>query len=72
MIVSCYVTVDEGGNYVTWHELNVFVKIKKITNAQSVSLRVAAPYSQGKTGGREGGEGTATRRLAVSVSKREF
>ena len=68
MIVSCYVTVDEGGNYVTWHELNVFVKIKKITNPQSVSLRVAAPYSRGKTGG----EGTATRRLAVSVSKREF
>ena len=39
MKVSCYVTVDDGGNYVTFHELNI--RIKTITNAQldSVSNR---------------------------------
>ena len=38
---SCYVTVDDGGNYVTFHELNIPIKIKTITKAQldSVSNR---------------------------------
>ena len=33
--------VDDGGNYVTFHELNVRIKIKTITKAQldSVSNR---------------------------------
>ena len=41
MKVSCYVTVDDGSNYVMFHKLNVHVKIKKITKAQldSVSNR---------------------------------
>ena len=34
--VGCYVTVDDGGNYVTFHELNVRIKIKTITKAQLV------------------------------------
>ena len=38
MKVGCYVTVDDNGNYVTFHKLNVRVKIKEITNAQSDSL----------------------------------
>ena len=29
MKFGCYVTVDDGGNYVTFHELNVRIKIKK-------------------------------------------
>ena len=39
--VGCYVTVDDGGNYVTFHELNVRIKIKTITKVQfdSVSNR---------------------------------
>ena len=39
--VGCYVTVDDGSNYVTFHELNVRIKIKTITKAQldSVSNR---------------------------------
>ena len=38
---DCYVTVNDGGNYVTFHELNVRIKIKTITKAQfdSVSNR---------------------------------
>ena len=32
--MGCYVTVGDGGNYVTFHELNVHIKIKKI-KAQS-------------------------------------
>ena len=41
MKVGCYVTVDDGGNYVTFHGLNVRIKIKTITKAQldSVSNR---------------------------------
>ena len=41
MKVGCYVTVDDGGNYVTFHGLNVGIKIKTITKAQldSVSNR---------------------------------
>ena len=41
MKVGCYVTVDDSGNYVTFHELNVRIKIKTITKAQfdSVSNR---------------------------------
>ena len=34
MKFGCYVTVDDGGNYVTFHELNVRIKIKTITKAQ--------------------------------------
>ena len=41
MKVGCYVTVDDGDNYVMFHGLNVRVKIKTITKAQldSVSNR---------------------------------
>ena len=41
MKVGCYVTVDDGGNYVTFHGLNVRIKIKTITKAKldSVSNR---------------------------------
>ena len=41
MKVGCYVTVDDGDNYVTFHGLNVGIKIKTITKAQfgSVSNR---------------------------------
>ena len=34
MKVGCYVTVDDCANYVTFHELNVRIKIKTITKAQ--------------------------------------
>ena len=34
MKVGCYVTVDDGDNYVTFHGLNVRIKIKTITKAQ--------------------------------------
>ena len=37
MKVGCYVTVDDGDNYVTFHRLNVRVKIKTIG---SLSTRV--------------------------------
>ena len=33
-----YVTVDDGDNYVTFHGLNVRIKIKTITKAQLVSV----------------------------------
>ena len=41
MKVGCYVTVDDGDNHVTFHGLNVRIKIKTITKAQldSVSNR---------------------------------
>ena len=39
----CY--VDDGGNYVTFHELNVRVKIKKITKAKSDSVSNRQFYS---------------------------
>ena len=41
MKVGCYVTVDDGDNYVTFHGLNVRIKIKTITKTQldSVSNR---------------------------------
>ena len=41
MKVGCYVTVDDGDSYVTFHGLNVRIKIKTITKAQfdSVSNR---------------------------------
>ena len=41
MKVGCYVTVDDGSNYVTFHELSILIKIKKIATAQldSVSNR---------------------------------
>ena len=41
MKVGGYVTVDDGGNYVTFHGLNVRIKIKTIKKAQldSVSNR---------------------------------
>ena len=29
MKFGCYVTVDDSGNYVMFHELNVRIKIKK-------------------------------------------
>ena len=41
MKVSCYVTVDDRGNYVTFHELNIRIKINKITKAQSDSTSVS-------------------------------
>ena len=41
MKVGSYVIVDDAGNYVTFHELNIRIKIKTITKAQldSVSNR---------------------------------
>ena len=36
--VGCYVTVDDGSNYVTFHELNVRIKIKTISKAQLDSV----------------------------------
>ena len=41
MKVGCYVTEDDGGNSVTFHELNDRIKIKTMTKAQldSVSNR---------------------------------
>ena len=33
MEVGCYVTVNDGGNYVTFHELNVRKKIKTIAKS---------------------------------------
>ena len=38
MKVGCYVTVDDSGNYVTFHGLNVHIKIKTITKAQLDSV----------------------------------
>ena len=38
MKVSCYVTVDDGDNYVTFYELNIRIKIKTITKAQLGSV----------------------------------
>ena len=29
MKFSCYVIVDDGGNYAMFHELNIRIKIKK-------------------------------------------
>ena len=42
MAVGCYVTVDDGGNYVTFHELNVRKKIKTIGKAQLDGLNRTA------------------------------
>ena len=36
--LSRYVIVDDGGNFVTFHELNVRIKIKKIKNPHNESL----------------------------------
>ena len=38
MKVGCYVTVDNGGNYDTFHELNVRIKRKTITKGQLDSV----------------------------------
>ena len=38
MKVGCYVTVDDGGDYVTFHELNGRIKMKTITKAQLHSV----------------------------------
>ena len=38
MKVGCYVTVDGGDNYVTFHELNLRIKIKTVTKAQLDSV----------------------------------
>ena len=35
MKLGCYVTVDDGGNFVTFHELNVRIRIKRVKKAQS-------------------------------------
>ena len=39
MKVSCYVIVDDSGNYVVFRELDVHMKIKKIITPCSESLR---------------------------------
>ena len=43
--VGCYVTVDDGGNYVTFHELNVRKKIKTIVKTQLDSASNRELYS---------------------------
>ena len=40
MEVGCYVTVNDGGNYVTFHEVNVRKKMKTIAKAQLASRRL--------------------------------
>ena len=45
MEVGCYVTVDDGGNYVTFHELNVRKKIKTIAKTQLDSASNRELYS---------------------------
>ena len=45
MKVGCYVTVDDGDNDVTFHELNVRIKIKTITKAQLDSVSNRDLYS---------------------------
>ena len=45
MGVGCYVTVDDGCNYVTFHELNVRKKIKTIAKAQLDSASNRELYS---------------------------
>ena len=45
MEVGCYVTVNDGGNYVTFHELNVHKKIKTIAKAQLDSVSNRELYS---------------------------
>ena len=47
MRVGCYVTVDDGGNYVTFHELNVRKKIKTIAKAQLDSVSNRELYQRG-------------------------
>ena len=49
MEVGCYVTVDDGGNYVTFHELNVRKKIKTIAKAQLDSASNRELYSAVQT-----------------------
>ena len=44
MEVGCYVTVDDGGNYVTFHELNVRKKIKTIAK-RSWTVRVTVSFT---------------------------
>lgn len=36
--LGCYVIVDGGGNFVTFHELNIRIKIKKIITPHNESL----------------------------------
>ena len=38
MKLGRYVIVDEGGNYVAFHELNVRIRIKKMINPHNESL----------------------------------
>ena len=38
MKLGRYVIVDVGGNYVTFHELNVRIRIKKMINPHNESL----------------------------------
>ena len=45
MEVGCYVTVDDGGNYVTFHELNVRKKINTIAETQVDSASNRELYS---------------------------
>ena len=45
MKVGCYVTVDDGGNYVTFHELNVPITRKTITKAQLDSVSIVSMVS---------------------------
>ena len=45
MEVGCYVKVDDGGNYVTFHELDVRKKIKTISKAQLDSVTNRKLYS---------------------------
>ena len=44
MEVGCYVTVDDGGNYVTFHELTVRKKIKTI-GKRSWTVRVTVSFT---------------------------
>ena len=38
MELSRYVIEDDGGNYVTFHKLNIWIKIKKIITPHKDSL----------------------------------
>ena len=44
MKVGCYITVDDGNNYVMFIELNVRIKIKTITKTQFDSLSKRGLY----------------------------
>ena len=44
MKLGRYVTLDGSGNYVTFHELNARVKIKKYNNSSKQELGPPVPY----------------------------